>query len=178
MTPRLTGERLLLRPYMPSDLKSCVNLFTDPEVMKFVGDGVLSWPAATALFQRVFGIYDRDDYDVWAICLREDGEFIGSAEFKPRTGADDFEVVYALGKSHWGRGYASEVTRLILDYGFGALNLPQVTAAVDPDNVVAVHLLEKLGFRRIDTVGEPDSELYIYAADNPRRVADVRADPA
>jgi hypothetical protein len=49
---------------------------------------------------------------------------------------------------------------------------------VDPDNVVAIHLLEKLGFRRIDIVGEPDSELFIYAADNPRPASGVAADPA
>jgi RimJ/RimL family protein N-acetyltransferase len=178
MTPRLTGERLLLRPYMPSDLKSCVNLFTDPEVMKFIGDGVMSWPAATELFQKVFGIHDREDYDVWAICTRDEGEYIGNAELKPRKGADDFEVVYALGKSHWGRGYAAEVTRLILDYAFGTLNLPQVAAAVDPDNGVAIHLLEKLGFRQLDTLGEPDSELFVYAIENPRRSSELAAERA
>jgi RimJ/RimL family protein N-acetyltransferase len=169
MTPHLTSERLLLRPYKEEDLESSVVLFTDPEVMRFVGDGVMSWPRATELFRKVFGIYERGEFDVWAVCTRDDGKYIGSAELKPRRGAGDFEIVYILGKAHWGCGYATEVAGLLVGHGFEGLRLDRVAATVDPDNHASIHVLEKLGFRLIDEETDDEGVVLVYAVDNPRR---------
>jgi RimJ/RimL family protein N-acetyltransferase len=169
MTPNLMSERLLLRPYKEDDLSASVVLFTDPEVMKFVGDGVMSWPRATELFRKVFGIYERGEFDVWAVCSRDDGRYIGSAELKPRRGAGDFEIVYILGKTHWGRGYATEVARLLIGYGFDKLHLDRVSATVDPDNIASVHVLEKLGFHPLGEETDETGTVLVYAVDNPRR---------
>lgn len=169
MTPHLTSERLLLRPYMEGDLESSVVLFTDPEVMRFVGDGVMSWPRATELFRRVFGIYERGEFDIWAVCGRDDGRYIGSVELKPRLGAEDFEIVYILGKTHWGRGYATEVAGLVVGYGFEGLHLDRVAATVDPDNTASIHVLEKLGFRLLGEEVDETGAVLVYVVDNPVR---------
>ncbi|MCC6554716.1 MAG: GNAT family N-acetyltransferase [Polyangiaceae bacterium] len=175
MTPRLTSARLLLRPHAHDDLKSSVNLFTDPEVMRFVSDGIMSWPASTGIFRKVFGLQDHSDHDVWAVCTAEDGRYIGSAELKPRPGTDDFEIAYVLGRPHWGQGYATEIAARLLAYAFEDLGLRRVTATVDSENSAAIRVLEKLGFRIIGEGVDEDPTALIYGVDNPHA---ARAAPA
>jgi ribosomal-protein-alanine N-acetyltransferase len=47
---------------------------------------------------------------------------------------------------HWGRGYATDAVRTMLDFGFGMLDLHRVTAAIGPDNAASLALAQKLGF--------------------------------
>lgn len=46
----------------------------------------------------------------------------------------------------WGKGYGSDVTRLIVDYGFSILNLERIYLGVLKDNVRAIRTYEKIGF--------------------------------
>ncbi|NMO20269.1 GNAT family N-acetyltransferase [Pyxidicoccus fallax] len=50
--------------------------------------------------------------------------------------------------SYWGRGLGTEATRLMLDYGFGTLNLNRVWLQVFGHHASAQRVYEKAGFRR------------------------------
>lgn len=52
-----------------------------------------------------------------------------------------------LRRASWGRGFATEVGRRILGYGFGELRLPRVHATVDASNEASVRVLLKPGMR-------------------------------
>jgi RimJ/RimL family protein N-acetyltransferase len=52
-------------------------------------------------------------------------------------------------KAYWGRGYGTEAVKLMLDYGFGVLNLNSVELGVYSFNRRAIRCYEKVGFRRI-----------------------------
>lgn len=152
MTPILETARLVFRPYEPGDRGQLVALFTDPEVMKFVGDGVQTEEQARAGFERLFShVYEPEAFDVWALVSKEGGEFAGHAELKPRRDAlareGDFEIIYVLRREFWGRGLATEAGRGLLEYGFGVLRLPRVHATVDASNGLSVRVLLKLGMR-------------------------------
>lgn len=45
------------------------------------------------------------------------------------------EIGYDLAQSFWGRGYASEVIRSIIEHAYSTLKLNRIEAKVDPDNV-------------------------------------------
>lgn len=152
MTPILETVRLVFRPYEPGDCEQLVALFTDPEVMKYVGTGVQTAGEARAGFTRLFAhVYGPGAFDVWALFSKRDGEFVGHAELKPRRDElareGDFEIIYVLRRTSWGRGLATEVGRRILEYGFGELRLPRVHATVDASNEASVRVLLKLGMR-------------------------------
>lgn len=50
--------------------------------------------------------------------------------------------------SHQGKGYGTEALRLMLDYGFGILNLHRIELNVFSYNERAMHVYEKVGFKR------------------------------
>jgi len=155
----LTTERLVLRPYDRGDETAIVALLTDPDVMRFVGDGVFALDRAHRVFEKVFELYHRGAWGIWAVAEREGGRLVGSAEIKPRPN-DDWEIVYILGKAAWGRGYATELGREIVRFGFDRLALDRVTATVDYANAVSIRVLEKLGMSQI---GEESDDLGAYA---------------
>ncbi|WP_199153904.1 spermidine N1-acetyltransferase [Chromobacterium sp. ASV23] len=58
----------------------------------------------------------------------------------------EFQII--IQPAHQGRGYARTATQLALRYAFNVLNLYKVYLVVDKENAKAVHVYEKLGFRK------------------------------
>lgn len=171
-----TGEietaRLLFRPYTPEDLDEAVGMLTDAEVMRYVGDGVLGVEEARAMFGRTFShVYATGAFDVWAVCEKAGGPLVGHAEIKPRKGAGDFEIVYLLRREAWGRGYATEIARRLVEYGLREMNLGRVVATIDAENGASVRVAEKVGMRYESEYEDEHGTTLVYAVERDERGA-------
>ena len=164
---RLTTARLELRRYEQSDLDSCVALFTDPDVMTYVGDGVVSPEDAAKLFAKGFEIYEEGRFDLWGVFDRQTGAYVGHAELKPRKEAGEVEIVYIFGKEYWGRGYATEIARVLVEHGFRRYDLPRVFATVDYENLPSHHVLEKVGMCFVREERDEIGPYAVYAVERP-----------
>jgi [ribosomal protein S5]-alanine N-acetyltransferase len=83
------------------------------------------------------------------IHTKETGRFIGSGGLQtvgPEATAD-VEVAYHYLPSEWGKGYATEAGRAILDFGFKTVKLAEIVGFVHPENVASWRVLEKIGMR-------------------------------
>jgi RimJ/RimL family protein N-acetyltransferase len=91
-----------------------------------------------------------------ALCaIRVEGDIIGWAGvFLQDSRARVAEVAYYVLPDHWGNGYASEATRLLVTFAFEELNARQVQASVQADNPGSRHVLEKLDFQQEGTKRE------------------------
>jgi RimJ/RimL family protein N-acetyltransferase len=139
-------ERLILRRYAEEDKADFIDLFTDAKVMKYVGDGVLTQAQAEAFWQKIFETLYPQNFNIWAVFAKEDSSYIGHAGIYPRpTRKEDWEFVYFLNQKSWGKGFATEIARRIIRYGFEELNLPEVFATVDDVHSASIHVLEKAG---------------------------------
>ena len=74
---------------------------------------------------------------------------------RDRTISDSAELGFFVGKSFWGRGYATKASRLVLAHAFRELGLTSVSAACLAWNTGAVRVLEKLGFEFTHTGPPP-----------------------
>ena len=105
-------ERLFFRYYEEKDKADFINLFTDAEVMKYVGDGVLTEAQAEAFWQKLFGKLYPQNFNIWAVFAKENSEYVGHAGIYTRpTRPEDWEFVYFLNRENWGKGYATEIAR-------------------------------------------------------------------
>jgi ribosomal-protein-alanine N-acetyltransferase len=146
----LTTERLRLRPFTPADRDAIHAVYSDPEVMRYVGHGAHRTPAETAAALRVYReVLERRGFSFLAVTDRETGALIGDGGLHPL--GEDIELGYTLARSAWGRGYATELGRALLAYAFETLGADRVIAQVEPDNAASRHVLEKLGMRAIET---------------------------
>ena len=55
------------------------------------------------------------------------------------------ELGYVLARDQWGHGYATEVARRLIVFGFNELGLRRITATCHPDNFASARVLEKAG---------------------------------
>jgi [ribosomal protein S5]-alanine N-acetyltransferase len=143
----LETPRLCLRPFTDADHAAIHAVYADPEVMRFVGHGAHRTPAETARALRGYAdALGARGYAFVAVVERESGAVIGDAGLHPLAGrGPDVELGYTLARSAWGRGYATEMGRALVEHAFGALGFPRVMAQVEPGNDASRHVLEKLG---------------------------------
>jgi ribosomal-protein-alanine N-acetyltransferase len=143
----LTTARLHLRPFTAADQDAIHAVYADPEVMRHVGHGAHKTMAETANALRIYGdVLARRGYSFLAVTEREGGRLVGDGGLHPLGGqGPDVELGYTLDRSAWGRGYATELGRALIEHAFTELGAPRVVALVEPENRASRRVLEKLG---------------------------------
>jgi RimJ/RimL family protein N-acetyltransferase len=146
-------ERLDLRPVTPDDRGHLVALEADPEVMRFLNGGQpvpeAGCPDADFLTPR------GTEPEVLVAHERGTGRFIGwFALFDDGLvdGLRTAEVGYRLHRTAWGQGYATEGLVALLAQAFEPLGFDRIRARTMAVNLGSRRVLEKAGFRPIDTV--------------------------
>jgi RimJ/RimL family protein N-acetyltransferase len=157
-------ERLEFTLYDESLYADFVSLFTNGEVMKYVDTGMLSQEAADALWHRlVKEFYPTGVKTIWAVVAKTDGRFIGNASIRPRpTHKNETEIGYMLMPVEWGKGYATEIARALVRFGFDELKLGTVYATVDIENTDSIHVLEKCGMTQMRIEYDEFGPFYVY----------------
>lgn len=138
-------QHVSLRRYTQADRDALGALFSDPQVMRYVGDGrPMEREAAAAGIDKILSIYETDPaFFLWVV--QENGEYAGHAELKRRKGRSEYELIYVLHKSRWGRGIGSSVVDLLLDEA-RLRAIPFVIATVAPENAASIAILRRRGF--------------------------------
>ncbi len=144
----LESARLRFRPWSLHDLDDALALWGDARVMTYLSrSGALSRAEAMARIEHEVATQERYGYQYWQLRTRE-GEFVGCCGLT--AGDDDGRAVVVMGyhlvPSSWGRGYATEATRAVVDHAFATLRLPDLFAGHHPDNAASQRVLGKLGF--------------------------------
>ena len=84
-------------------------------------------------------------------------------------GEPDYELGFVLRRSAWGHGYAAEIGRGQLEYGFNVLGLRRLLALVSPKNNASIAVLKKIGMEFHSTVHDAQrGDRYVYVARNDK----------
>ncbi len=85
----------------------------------------------------------------WKLVLKETGEFIGLAGLTlSNTKFKLGEIYYKLHPSHWGKGYATELAKHLVQVGFNEFHLQKLEAGVACENEKSIKVLERIGMTR------------------------------
>lgn len=154
----LKTERLTLRPLVPDDAHAYAAMRFHPAVSKWLppaeGDPV---EAARASIARFSTAWQQRGRAPWGVFLEQ--RLIGHAGLNFVPEFEETEVLWALHPDAWGRGYATEVARAALVYGFNTLGLGLIFAITLPDNHASQAVMKRLGLtyrRRVDYKGFKD----------------------
>ena len=143
----LLTERLALRELNAGDVGALYQMHSDPRVMRYIGDGSVATRASTdawaARWMAYYGTYPG--LGLWPAEARTSGVVIGWFCLIYVPGTVEIEVGYRLAPEAWGRGYATEGARAVVDYGFRKLGLERIIGLTHPDNVASQRVLAKAG---------------------------------
>jgi len=139
----LQTKRLRLRPTRPGDEEWIIQLFTDPEVRKYVG-GAMSEETAREAVQLRGELWGH-----FAIMYCENEEVIGSLSFTRKS--DRWEINYELRRNSWGQGLAAEAIVAALQWFFDETDEDEVSAVTQTANIRSCRLLDRLGAHQAGT---------------------------
>jgi len=151
----LSTGRLVLRPVTADDHAALLAHWTQPDVRRFLFDGAaLSAAEVTEIIEESIGDFAARGYGIWIIELDSGARagagaeprpgLVGTAGLRPLEDSG-LEILYSLAPGTWGKGYATEAARAVMDYGLGPLGLPEVLAEVDEGNTASVAVVKRLG---------------------------------
>jgi RimJ/RimL family protein N-acetyltransferase len=148
----LTTERLVLRPVTAQDHTTLLDHWTQPDVRRFLFDGVVLSPAEIAgVIEESSRDFTTAGYGLWLIRETNGSDLVGTAGLRPLEDLG-LEVVYSLEPDAWGKGYATEAAGVVVEYALGPLGLPGVLAEVDEGNAASVAVVRRLGMVPFDVV--------------------------
>lgn len=150
LPPILRTARLALRPFETGDAADLLNVFADPEVVRYWSTGTWTDIAqAEAMIAEAHQAYREGGLYRYAIALGDTNRLIGICNLRGYFEQNRrCELGYALGSGYWGQGYAGEALEALLEHAFHALDMNRIEADIDPRNDASARLLEKLGFRQ------------------------------
>ena len=163
--------RIRLREFTLADVDDVFALDSDPEVMRFIGDGSASTRSdAEASIERVLKRYrEHPGQGAWHATRVDDGRFIGWGSLKHAGDSPDIEVGYRLMRAAWGMGFATELARAMVARGFDLLGLERIIGVTHPDNVASQRVLQKVGMRDQGWGRYYDQDLRLFAIERHTR---------
>ncbi len=156
-------ERLVMRHTQDLDIEAVFAIYGDLEVMRYLGrepKALESLEEAQAMIDRRKALREQfgDAMGSWGIVEKESGRFIGAVLFKPLPGEDgttpsgEIEIGWHLGRTYWGKGYATEAARACLAYGLSKNpTLERVLACFYPENTQSERVMIKLGMTFLES---------------------------
>lgn len=134
--------RLIIRPFTPADAADLHAYLSREEVVRYE-----PYPPFTREQAAEETIRRANDPNFHAVVLRESGRVIGNLYFAPGD-FDTWELGYVFHDGYWGKGYATEACRALLNTAFAEGKVRRVVAMCNPENAASWRLLERLGMRR------------------------------
>lgn len=145
----LETGRLILRRFTDDDVDDLLGLDEDPEVMRFLTGGKPTLRAVieNKILPRFLSYYESfAGFGVWAAVEKSTGDFLGWFGLQPsEDGRGEVELGYRLRRSAWGKGYATEGSRALIQKGFTELGVRRVKAETIAVNVASRRVMEKAG---------------------------------
>jgi len=162
---KLETNRLIIRSLRKSDVESLAALWTDPNVTYYMG-GSRNYEEVLKNLSEDARRSQQPSFDLWPVINKATGKIIGHCGIidKEVEGKTEYEIVYVLAKSAWGKGLATEAAISIRDYAINKLGLKRIVALIDPDNQRSEIIAKKIGLTyEKDTVRPGGKIMRIFA---------------
>jgi len=142
----LPGPRLSLRDFTTEDLDATLALVGDDRVTHHLSFDSKDRAGAEKYLADAIArarLDVRPDYYL-AVTETNGGALVGFARLG-LVGVKAADLGYAIRADRWGRGYATEASQMIIDFGFRDLGLHRIAAACGPENLASHRVITHLG---------------------------------
>jgi [ribosomal protein S5]-alanine N-acetyltransferase len=164
MKPILTTDRLLLSAVTEQDTNELHDLFTQPEVRKYLFDNqIWSLDQVQETIAQSITAFQDNRYGLWLARLKLQQTAIGFIGYWPFFDPPEIQLIYGLAPNYWGQGFATEMARTLIDYGFQAYGFGQIQASANVPNIASIALMKRLGMVFEKQVVIDEQELVFYA---------------
>ena len=160
-TRSFTTDRLTLNPHRRADFADMAAMWSDAQVVRFLGGSPFSEEESWARLLRYAGSWALLGFGFWAVRRRDTGDYVGDIGYLDarRTGVEGFcgdpEIGWSLAITAQGQGFASEAVMGALDWGAGRFK--RTVAMISPENAASVAVAARCGFRHFSVARYKDA---------------------
>lgn len=142
----LETERLILKEMTGEDFGGLCAILRDEEVM-YAYEHAFSENEAREWLLRNLKRYRDDGFGLWAVELKQNGEFIGQCglTFQEIPGKKVVEIGYLFRKEFWHKGFAVEAASACKRYAFENLSINEVYSIIRVNNYSSIKVAKRNG---------------------------------
>jgi ribosomal-protein-alanine N-acetyltransferase len=159
-------ERLILRKFTLDDAAFMLELLNTPAWLRFIGDRNVRTieEAGQYLLNGNIRSYREYGFGFYVVVIKETNESLGICGIVKREGLDDIDIGFGFLPQFIGKGYGYEAATAMLDYALNDLKIKRIVAIVNPENVVSIALIKKIGlqFEKMVRLSNKDIELMLF----------------
>ena len=161
----LETDRLILREYVTEDFDALFEIVSDIETMQhypepFDEDKTRSW------IQWNLDNYKKYGFGLWAVVLKETGEFIGDCGITIQDIDGEMlpEIGYHIHKKYWRKGFAKEAARAVRDWVFLNTQYDKIYSYMKYTNIGSYSTAIAIGMKKVKEYPDPKNTIsYAYA---------------
>ena len=143
--PVLTTPRLSLRMLEARDFEEYAAIHADFEVTRFTTRRQMTRADSWNHMASVVGHWHLRGYGMWGVEELATRRLVGRVGFHCPEGWPEYELGWTIGREFWGRGFATEAARAVLQHAFTAMDRDHIVSLIDPLNVSSRRVAERLG---------------------------------
>lgn len=164
MNTIIETNRVILRKFVLDDFEAVFEFGSNAVVNEYTGDVSLKTKEdAKRIIKNIyFKDYEKYGYGRWATIYKPTNKIIGFAGLKFLPEFNEIDIGFRFLPEYWNKGIATEVSKLILNYGFKNLDFKKIIGIADPKNIGSCKVLEKIGmtFYKSAIYDETDDKKY------------------
>lgn len=141
-------ERLIIREFEEDDIISLYKIESDERILEFIPWNKLSsLSECRRQLKKIIENYKKGKLNSWAITIKETGDVIGITQLFYSKKIKGVEIGTKILPEYWSKGYASELTKAVIQYGLYDLDIDEIFAVTDINNAGAIKSLENCGMK-------------------------------
>lgn len=145
-----------------TDLDELSLIFSDPEVVRYLGSGKPAQREETEhALRTIIKHWKRHGFGRWAVVFKQTQELIGYGGLRSFHGTP--ELVYLLARRYWRIGLATEIARASLEYGFEEQRFERIVAMARLANTASHRVMKKIGMSFEKTAHIYDMDIVCYS---------------
>ncbi|MDN7245358.1 GNAT family N-acetyltransferase [Planococcus shenhongbingii] len=164
---KIETARLEFRQYRDEDFNFLYSLLSDPEVVRFIGNGqTRNREGATEFLYWIYRSYkENPELGLRMLIRKEDNIPIGHAGLVKQTieGIEELEIGYWIAKDYWRQGYAAEAAKALRDYGIRQLGKKRFISLIQPENIGSMKVAEHIGMALEKDIQLAGKDVYVYS---------------
>ena len=147
----LETERLIMREMTHADLPSLCEIMKDENTM-YAYEGAFSDAEVQEWLERQILRYQKWNFGLWAVVLKETGKMIGQCGLTMQPWKDDevLEIGYLFNRNYWHKGYATEAAAACKRYAFDVLKAEEVCSIIRDTNIQSQNVALRNGMTLTD----------------------------
>ncbi len=159
----LSTPRFILREMQENDLPFLEKIFDEAAAMTFFTKDQKR-EKAKIWIAHMLKSYNENSFGMWLCFFKESKEFVGQCGLMKNEidGKEEIELGYSVLRKFWNRGYAAEMAKAALDFGFANLKLTRIVSVIEKENIASIHVSKKIGMNKERQIlrGQKTVDLY------------------